>query len=144
MSKKRSAASSGSKLPSPHTFFIDRSLGQKIVAQALRAAGATVVIHDDLFRSDAPDEEWLRVVGQFGWIVLTRDKMIRYRDAERAAIIRSGVRAFVLRGKSLRGPEMGQAFVTALPAMVRFLAKRRSPFVATLTSKGTISGVLEL
>jgi hypothetical protein len=144
MSKKRSAASSGSKLPSSHTFFIDRSLGQKIVAQALRAAGATVVVHDDHFPADAPDEEWLREVGQRGWIVLTRDKMIRYRDTERAAIIRAGVRAFVLRGKSLKGPEMGEAFVRALPSMVRLLGKRRSPFVATITSSGTISGVFDL
>ena len=144
MSKKRSAANSGSKLPSVHTFFIDRSLGQKIVAQALRAAGATVVVHDDRFPADAPDEEWLREVGRRGWVVLTRDKMIRYRDTERAAIIRAGVRAFVLRGKSLKGPEMGEAFVKALPAMVRLLAKRRPPFVATITSSGTISTVFDL
>ncbi len=70
--------------------------------------------------------------------------MIRYRDTERAAIIRAGVRAFVLRGKSLKGAEMGEAFVKALPAIVRLLAKRRPPFLATITSSGTISTVFDL
>ena len=79
MSKKRSAANSSSKLPSRYAFFIDRSLGRKIVADALRQAGAEVHVHGDHFPPDARDEEWLRVVGQRGWIVLTKDKMIRYR-----------------------------------------------------------------
>ena len=35
-------------------FFIDRSLGRRHVAQALRAAGAVVEIHDDHFPQDAP------------------------------------------------------------------------------------------
>ena len=128
MSKKRSAANSSSKPLSAHTFFIDRSLGQKIVAQALRDAGATVVVHDDRFPPDAPDEDWLHEVGQRGWIVLTKHKMIRYRDTERVAIIRAGVRAFV----------------RALPAIVRLLARRRPPFIATITSGGSISQVFEL
>ena len=144
MSKKQSAANSSSKLLSAHTFFLDRSLGRKIVAQALRDAGATVVVHDDRFPPDASDEDWLREVGQRGWVVLTKDKMIRYRDIERVAMARAGARAFVLRGKNLNGPEMGEVFVKALPAMIRFLAKRRSPFVATITSSSTISTVIDL
>lgn len=144
MSKKRSAANSSSKRLSAHTFFIDRSLGQKIVAQTLRDSGATVVVHDEHFPADAPDEDWLHEVGQRGWIVLTKDKMIRYRDTERVAIIRAGVRAFVLIGKNMKGPEMGEAFVRALPAIVRLLARRRPPFIATITSGGSISQVFEL
>ncbi len=91
MSKKRSAANSSSKPPSRYAFFIDRSLGSKIVANALRQAGAEVHIHDDYFPANARDEEWLRVVGQRGWVVLTKDKMIRYRGPELAALINAGV-----------------------------------------------------
>jgi len=62
-SKRPSAASSGSKPPEPLVFFIDRSLGRKIVAQALREVGETVEIHDDHFAPDAKDEVWLVEVG---------------------------------------------------------------------------------
>src|SRR6266508_235906 len=95
-SKRPSAASSGSKPPEPLVFFIDRALGRKIVAQALRQIGETVEIHDDHFAPDAKDEDWLFEVGKRGWIVLTKDDRIRYRVTERTAIVSARVRAFVL------------------------------------------------
>ena len=76
-SKRPSAASFGSKPPEPLVFFIDRSLGRKIVAQALREISETVEIHDDHFAPDAKDEAWLAEVGKRGWIVLTKDDRIR-------------------------------------------------------------------
>jgi hypothetical protein len=66
-SKKRSATNS-SKLLDEIVFFIDRSLGRKAVATALRNAGARVEVHDDHLPQDAKDEEWLRYVGEReGW-----------------------------------------------------------------------------
>jgi hypothetical protein len=103
-SKRPSVAGSGSKPPEPLVFFIDRSLGRKIVAQALREIGETVEIHDDHFAPDAKDAEWLLEVGKRGWIVLTKDDRIRYRVTERTAIESATVRAFVLtRFKICRG-----------------------------------------
>jgi len=63
----------------PLIFFLDRSLGKHIVADALRQAGAEVQLHDDYFSQDARDEEWLQEVGRRGWIVLTKDDRIRCR-----------------------------------------------------------------
>src|SRR6266508_5371203 len=114
-SKRPSAASSGSKPPEPLVFFIDRSLGRKIVSQALRQSGETVEIHDDRCAPDAKDEDWLFEVGKRGWIVLTKDDRIRYRVTERTAIVSARVRAFVLTSTQLQGTEMAAAFVTALP-----------------------------
>jgi uncharacterized protein with PIN domain len=95
-SKKRSDANSGRKPPEPPTFFLDRSLGKKMVAEALRAAGAKVEVHDDHFAQDAQDEVWLTEVGSKGWVVLTKDQRIRFRVIEREALKAAGVRAFVL------------------------------------------------
>jgi hypothetical protein len=39
---------SSARLPEPFTFFADRSLGRRVVVEALRAAGETVVAHDDM------------------------------------------------------------------------------------------------
>ena len=57
------------RLPEPWIFFVDRSLGGHVVAQALREAGEQVEVHDDHFARDATDETWLAEVGAKGWIV---------------------------------------------------------------------------
>jgi predicted nuclease of predicted toxin-antitoxin system len=98
-----------------------------------------VHIHDDHFLPDAKDEEWLTAVGRQGWVVLTKDTRIRYRNLERAALMRAGVGAFVLTAGDLKGDEMAQIFVKALPAISRFLAKHRKPFIAKVTRGGSVS-----
>ena len=54
---------------------------------ALRDAGARVELHDDHFSQDAQDQVWLTEAGERGWIVLTKDKHIRYRAVETNALI---------------------------------------------------------
>jgi hypothetical protein len=98
-----------------------------------------VEVHDDHFLQDARDEEWLREVGQRGWIVLTRDDRIRHRLHERTALLQAGVRAFVLVRRSLSGLAMAEAFVQALPAMQRFVAQHQAPFIARVTQTGNVS-----
>ena len=131
--------SSGSKLPEPSVFFIDRSLGKKIVAQALRDIGETVEIHDDHFAPDAKDEDWLVEVGKRGWIVLTKDDRIRYRVTERTALASARVRAFVLTSSQLQGTEMAAAFVKALPRIKRLIANHTPPFIARISRSGNVS-----
>ena len=46
------------------------------LADMLRAAGLRVEVHDDHFRRDAPDPEWLRQCGKREWTVITADKAI--------------------------------------------------------------------
>jgi uncharacterized protein with PIN domain len=137
-SRRPSAASSGSK-PPEFVFFIDRSLGRKIVAQALREIGETVEIHDDHFAPDAKDEDWLVEVGKRGWIVLTKDDRIRYRTTERTALASASVRAFVLTSSQLQGAEMAAAFVKALPKMKRVLAHYAPPFISRVSRIGKVS-----
>ncbi|MGQ0658873.1 MAG: hypothetical protein ACT4NU_12420 [Chromatiales bacterium] len=93
-----------------------------VVAAALREAGAAVEVHDDHFPQGAPDTVWLEAVGRKGWVVPTKDERIRYRDAERKALLTAGVRAFVLTAKDLSRPALANVFLQALPAMRRLLA----------------------
>jgi len=119
--------------------FLDRNLGNKIIADALRRAGADVRIHDDHFSPNARDEEWLSRGGRRQWVVLTKDTRIRYREIERGALMNAGVRAFVLTAKNLQGSEMANIFVMALPAIQRFATRHAPPFIATITRSGSIS-----
>lgn len=42
-------------------------------------------------KQNAADEIWLALVGDLGWVAVFRDKRIRYRPAERDALIRHRV-----------------------------------------------------
>lgn len=96
-------------------FFIDRSLGRRVVPDALRACGLVVhtmaSVYGEQVSQGLRDETWLRDVGARGWIVLMKDDAIRRRPAEREALIDGGVRAFCLTNAQLRGKEQARRFV---------------------------------
>jgi len=122
-------------------FFIDRSLGRKQVAQALREAGATVEVHDDHFPQTTPDVEWLAEVGRRGWVVLSKDERIRRNRIERAALDSARVRAFFLTQQDITGQEMAELFSNALPGMTRRAVSEPAPFIFTISRSGKFSPV---
>jgi hypothetical protein len=66
---------------------------------ALREHGLTVqTLVQTFHRYDAKDRDWLPSIGRRGWVVLTADFRMRYRERERDAIMENGVRVFILRG----------------------------------------------
>ena len=101
-------------MPGPH-FFVDRSLGRKQVPAALRTAGwelVTLAEHYGIPADEAVEDiEWLELAGQHHWPVLMKDERIRYRPAERAAMIAHGVRAFYLTSGNLSGAHMAELLV---------------------------------
>jgi predicted nuclease of predicted toxin-antitoxin system len=137
-SKKRSAASSSVKPRERPTFFVDRSLGGKIVPEALRDAGASVVALGALFPPDAKDEEWLARCGVEGWVVLTRDKRLRYRPAEIAALRESGCLVFVLTAGEMTGPSMAEVLTRHLARMTEIAMTAERPAIYRITAAGMI------
>ena len=125
----RSVASSTSKPPEPLTFFLDESLDTGSIATALREAGATVERLTDHFPKGTPDEEWLAVAGRKRWVVLTRDKRIRYRQLERRALQAAGVRAFVFTGGNVTVKDTGAILAGALGRLEKVARNDPGPFV---------------
>ena len=117
-SRKRSAASSDA-LPDPPVFYLDRIFGKHSVADPLRQTGHRVEIHDDHLPIDAPDEDWIALIARRRWIALTKDKNIRYRSAELAAVRAHRARVFVLRAKNATGEQMAAMFVRHAARLVR-------------------------
>jgi len=105
----------------PLTFFIDRALGERDVAQALRNAGALVEVHSNHFAPNEQDAVWLAAVAGKGWIILTKDQKIRYRILEQVAIAESNAQVFTFSSGATGGQEMAEAFEKALGAMGRFV-----------------------
>jgi hypothetical protein len=93
---KRRCSTSGLR---ERIFFTDRDLGTRF-PEILAAAGLLVQRHRDHFPPDCPDEEWLRAVGENGWVAITHDSRIRYKPNELAAVIRHHVSLLVVIGKA--------------------------------------------
>jgi len=55
-----------------------------------------VICLDDIFPERTPDEDWLKVVGDQGWNVITKDRRIRYRKAEFGIVKKHEVKMFTL------------------------------------------------
>ena len=103
-------------------FFLDRSLGRVKVPGLLRDAGLRLTTLSEHYGVPGDeriaDEEWLEFAGSRGWIVLMKDKRIRYRPHERGAIEQFRVRCFCLAGRNLPADEMADRFLRCLPAIV--------------------------
>lgn len=118
-SKRRSDSRRSSSPTQPLELFVDRSLGRRTVPDRLRREHRGVIAHDEVFAQDTDDEVWLREAGRRGWIVLMKDRRVRYRPGEQRAIVEAGVRSFCLhRSKGLSGPEMAEILARALPAVL--------------------------
>ncbi len=109
------------------------------MARILRAAGLTVQVHDDHFAQDAPDTEWLAEAGRRNWVVVTRDERIRYRVAEKEALRRGKVRAFVLAAQgNLRAEMLAEVLLKALTKIQITAGKQKAPFIAKVSRAGTV------
>ena len=101
---------------------------------ALRAAGVTVVLHRDLFKPGARDEDWLTEIGRrHDFIVLTKDAEIRRTPRERDALLKAEVKMFVFTSGHLGGPEMADIIVRQLPKIERLAKNTPGGFIARIT-----------
>ncbi len=137
-SKKRSAASSR-RPPSDVRFYLDRNLGKHVIAEALRAAGIAVEVHDDHLAPNAPDEEWIALVGRKHWLAITKDKNIRYRAAEFEAVKDHKAKVLVVRAKNSTGQDIADILIKANTRIQRFAHKHPAPFVAGIDRSGRVS-----
>src|SRR5260370_24161745 len=97
-------------------------------------------VHDDYFSQNAQGPEWLTAAGKNHWIGVTRDERIRYRVAERQAIRRAKVRAFVLAAQGdLRAEMLAEIFLKSLPRIRRTVKQQKPPFVAKISRSGDVT-----
>lgn len=111
-------------------FFTDRDLGKQFPA-VLAQAGLAVHRHDQHFAPNTPDEAWLQVVGQRGWIALTHDRRIRYKPNELAAVMAHRVALIVVVGR-VPFAELAQSFVASRSVTEAFITDHAPPYIAKL------------
>jgi hypothetical protein len=139
-SKKPSASSSAAPPDAP-LLFIDRCAWSRRLGDALRNAGIHFIAHHDRFAPACPDEDWLEVAGREGWIVLTRDKMIRRKPNELAAFREHRVLAFALASGNASAEDTARLVVELYPRILRKARGAKPPAMFSVTLAGGINPV---
>jgi hypothetical protein len=137
-SKKPSASSSAAP-PEPITLFVDRCAWSRPLGEALDKIGANYIAHHQRFEPGEPDEVWLEVAGREGWVVLTRDKRIRWRPAELDAFRDHKVVVFVLVSGNMSAAETADLIARLYPKILRLAIQAKPPVMYRVTRTGTIS-----
>lgn len=144
MAKKKSkkpSASNSAEPPEPLTLFIDRCAWSRPLGEALDQLGVSYIAHHQRFTPDASDESWLEVAGREGWIVLTRDKRIRWRPAELEAFRDHEVIVFVLISGNVSAAETADLISRLYPKILRLAVQAKPPAMYRVTRAGTISPI---
>ena len=116
----------------PPEFFVDRSLGRYVVADAVRAQGYVVRTMADVY-PDGEDEQvsdvrWIADADRNGWVVLTKDERITRHADEQDALLKSSLRVFAIGNQGLTGPVMAGYYTTNINRIVR-KSRKPGPFV---------------
>jgi hypothetical protein len=125
----QSAANSNSRPPEPQRVYLDESLDSESLAAALTEAGISVIRGSRHVPRGTPDDVWLGECGTHGWIVLTRDKRIRYRVLERTALQENGVKAYVFTGGNVSLAATVEIIVGAMPKILKIAGETAAPFI---------------
>jgi hypothetical protein len=108
------------------------------VLEALELAEVRYERHGKHFEPGTADSVWLPFVGSNGWILITKDKNIRYNELEKDAIIQYRLREFYFVSGNLNKHDMARILATALPDIFRLCQREPPPFIASITKLGKI------
>jgi len=136
-STKRSAAKTPPQRHKAPIFYVDECLGRGI-ALRLQAEGYDTRPFDEF--AGRPDAEFLPLIGERQWILITKDKNVRKNQLEVEAILSSGVRAFVVTATSLNHEQLTQLVLRVAPKLTR-ISRQSGPFVYNITATGIVSQI---
>jgi hypothetical protein len=127
-------------LPEDFVLYLDENLHNcKPILDALVQYGIRHERHGSHFPPGTEDVSWLPFVGKHGWLLVTKDKRIRFNELEKSAIQRYRVREFYFASGNYSGAEMATMLVTALREMARFCRRYDPPFIASISKSGKVS-----
>jgi hypothetical protein len=122
---------STSASPEPLEFYLDESNDCDPLVEALVGAGHIVHRRKDNFPVGTDDVDWIPIVAEKRWVILTRDKSQRKNVSELNVIIISGARQFCLPRKGT-GEKMAQITLDALPEIQRLVSRYEDAIVANI------------
>ena len=119
-------------------FFIDRCLGGGEVADSLKADGFFVEVHDSHFARDCRDQDWIPVVSQRGWVILSKDPRMMRRCVAWDILVQANAAVFYLLSARMPASEMVETFHSAMPRMLSLLRTHTRPLICTVSPAGKV------
>lgn len=99
--------------------------------------------HDgERFRPDMPDDEWLQIVGERGWIVCSHDGKWQSEQAPLKAIQQHKIGCFYLWGASSIGFFKLKSLAHNYDKILRICNTERGPFIYRVTPGNRFKKVL--
>jgi hypothetical protein len=127
-------------LPEDFVLYLDENLHNcKPILDALAQHGVKHERHGSHFSPGTEDTVWLPFVGKQGWLLITKDKRIRFNELERIAVLTNNVREFYFTSGNYTGLEMAAMLVTALSEIVKTCRRHPPPFIASIAKSGKVS-----
>ena len=93
------------------------------------------------FPTDAPDDVWLPIVGEWGWTIVGHDSKYHLRTPELDAIKRYGIGCFYLWGSHAKRWEKLQCFARAYDRMVAAEMSTPKPFIYRVSCAGRLTPI---
>jgi len=120
------------------SYFVDRDLGPP-VGDALRSVKVDVVLHRERFQPETADDEWIPAVAAEGRVILTRDRHIRSRPAERQAFTTAGAKCIVVTTRVSTPLDDLRALLIAWPEIEALAVTMPGPFMFGLARNGRLT-----
>jgi len=119
------------------TFFIDRGIGSRIVPNALRAAGWTLVTMDELYgtlesqRTD--DVDWIAEAADRGEVSICKDTAVASNPEEAQTIYMHAARVFAFANKHLTGQQMADLLLRWQSEIWSISERAAGPYVFAIS-----------
>ena len=124
--------------------FFDKSVGT-VIPQVLQwyklKFPIRIEYHEHHFSSHELDDQWLPIVGQWGWTVIGHDSSYHLYTNELSAIKQYGMGCFYLWGSEAKRWQKLQCLARAYDRIVEAEASTPRPFIYRITETGLIKPV---
>jgi len=84
------------------------------------------------YKPRTPDVIWIAEVSKKRWVILKKDKQIKYNLLEREVLLRANARAFVLHEGDIDAETYTAIIIKALPDIIYIAKNCESPFLAKI------------
>jgi hypothetical protein len=122
------------------TFYFDRCFGRRF-PEALKRVRPPFIVeyHNGMkFKHDMPDDEWLSIVGDKGWVVFSHDKKFHRLTVEAAAIRQFNIACFYIYGASSSLWYKLFYFVRGYEKIMKIIRNEEKPFIYDLGLSGRL------
>ena len=128
-------------------FFWDRNI-PKSIPEAFRTLTPPFEseVHGERFPQfdripERGDDNWISILGDYDWFLLTKDYQLHRKSNEAAALRRHNIGCFYIWGLSAKPWDIARCFMMAAPSIIEVAESTARPFIYRVDHLGKLSPV---